>query len=97
MEEQPLSAGRRQHLALGEYVVSALSKARYQILEDGTYYADIFLCPGVWAIGDTPEECREVLQEALSDWLIAAYEGRSEVFSIPELALLNPRLHRMSD
>ena len=80
-----------------EYVYSALSKARYQILEDGTFYADIFLCPGVWAIGDTADECRESLKDALSDWLIAAYEGREPFLSVTDLAWLNPRWHRAGD
>lgn len=60
---------------MAEYIYHALAKARYQILEDGSYYADIFLCPGVWATGDTLTECRDTLKEFLIDWLMSAYEG----------------------
>lgn len=91
-----LSEQNRLPLAMSEYVYGALTKARYQMLEDGTIYADIFLCPGVWAIGDTPEECREALTDALSDWLEAAYEGRDQI-EMDDLAWLNPRWHRMGD
>lgn len=87
----------RQHLATEEYVFNALTKARYQVLEDGTYYADIFLCPGVWAVGETVEECREALREALSDWLEAALEGREPALDVGDLAWLNPRWHRAGD
>ena len=60
---------KENHSLLGieEYVYSAMAKARYQVLEDETWYADIFLCPGVWAIGETVEECREALRETLVD------------------------------
>lgn len=92
MTEEP-----SQQLAMDEYLYSAMAKARYQILEDGTYYADIFLCPGVWAIGETIEECRETLKEALSDWLLAAYEGRESLLTMTELAWLNPRWYRAGD
>ena len=80
-----------------QYVFTAMSKARYQILEDETWYADVFLCPGVWAIGDTPEECRDALQTALVDWLISAYQGRDPVPDVTELAWMNPRWHHAGD
>jgi predicted RNase H-like HicB family nuclease len=78
-----------------EYVCNAMSKARYQVLEDGTYYADVFLCPGVWATGDTVEECRDALEDVLTEWLVTAYEGREPMASVTELAWLSLYLHRM--
>jgi predicted RNase H-like HicB family nuclease len=92
-----VSEGKHQPLALEEYVYNAMAKARYQQLEDGTYYADLFLCPGVWAVGETFEECRDALKDALADWLISAYEGREPMLSMAELAWLNPRWHRAGD
>lgn len=73
-----------------EYLLNAMAKARYVVLEDGSYYADVFLCPGVWATGETMEECRQVLQEELWDWLITAYEGEEPLPEMTELAWLNP-------
>ena len=87
----------RSHVGMEEYVYNAMAKARYQTLEDGTWYADIFICPGVWAIGETVQECRETLREALADWLIAAYEGRDPIPAVTELAWLNPRWHNAGD
>ena len=92
-----MSEQARQPMPLEEYVCNAMSKARYQVLEDGTYYGDIFLCPGVWAIGDTVEECREVLKGVLSEWLVSAYEGRGPMLTVTELAFLNPRWHQPGD
>lgn len=46
-----------------------MEKAKYKILDDGTYYGEIEECPGVWANGKTLEECWQVLQEVLEEWL----------------------------
>jgi len=53
-----------------EYVRKAMQAATYEILEDGTFYGEIPLCPGVWATAETLEECRNTLQEVLEEWLI---------------------------
>jgi predicted RNase H-like HicB family nuclease len=87
----------RPPAGMEQYVYNAMAKARYQTLEDGTWYADVFLCPGVWAIGDTVHECRETLRDALEDWLTAAYEGRDPIPAVTELAWLNPRWHNAGD
>ena len=92
-----LSKETRQPLAIVEYVYCAMTKARYQVLEDGSYYGDIFLCPGVWATGDTVEDCRDALEEVLADWLASAYEGREAMIDTSELAWLSLYLHRMGD
>ena len=49
------------------------------------------------AIGETVQECRETLRDALADWLIAAYEGRDPIPAVTELAWLNPRWHNAGD
>lgn len=92
-----MSKEMRRSAALSEYVYNAMAKARYQVLDDGTYYGDIFLCPGVWAMGDTVEECRDALKEVLAEWLTSAYEGRDPVTDTSDLAWLSLYLHRMGD
>lgn len=87
----------RPPLLVSEYVYSAMAKARYQVLEDGSYYGDVFLCPGVWATGDTVEQCRDALQDVLVEWLVSAYEDREPVMDESELAWLSLYLHRTGD
>lgn len=96
MNKQPRQPASQQ-AGIEEYLFTAMAKARYQVLEDETWYADVFLCPGVWAIGDTPEECRDALQRALVDWLVSAYQGRDPLPEVTELAWLNPRWHHAGD
>lgn len=55
---------------LTRYIQEAMSKARYKILEDGTYFGEIPGCDGVWANERTLEKCRTVLQEVLEEWLL---------------------------
>jgi len=53
-----------------EYLSEAMRRAKYKILEDGTYYGWIEELPGVWATAETLEECREELKSVVEDWLI---------------------------
>jgi predicted RNase H-like HicB family nuclease len=55
---------------LTDYIDAAMSRARYKILDDGTFFGDIRGLQGVWASATTLEECRRELQEVLEDWLI---------------------------
>jgi predicted RNase H-like HicB family nuclease len=55
---------------LTSYIQAAMRLAKYEILEDQTYYGEIPGFPGVWANADSLEACRDELQSVLEDWLI---------------------------
>jgi len=55
---------------LTNYIRTAMQKATYELLEDGTFYGEIPECQGVWANAATLEVCREDLQDALEGWII---------------------------
>jgi len=55
---------------LSGFVHAAMREAKYKILEDGSIFGEIPSCKGVWANEHTLEECREVLQEVLEEWLL---------------------------
>ena len=55
---------------LSEYIQKALEKAEYKKLEDGTWFAEIPGFEGVWANGQTVEQCRTELLEVLEEWLL---------------------------
>ncbi len=52
---------------LTEYIEAALHQARYELMEDGRFFADIPPCEGLWADGDTLEATREQLRSVLED------------------------------
>ena len=67
---------------LPEYIKKALEKARYKVLEDGTWFAEIPGFEGVWANGTSVEECRQELMEVLEEWLVLKIRDRD---TIPEV------------
>lgn len=53
-----------------KYLCEAMHRAKYKILEDGTYYGWIKELPGVWATATSLEACREELGSVVEDWLL---------------------------
>ena len=47
-----------------------MKRARFKILDNGTCYGHIPGLAGVWANESTRDQCREVLQEVLEEWLV---------------------------
>lgn len=56
---------------ISEYINAVLRQARYEILpDDNAYYGEIAGFQGVYATGQTLEECRAELIEVLEEWLL---------------------------
>lgn len=55
---------------LSRYIQAALSRTRYELLDDGTFYGEIPICPSVYANAKTLEACRTELQEVLEGWIV---------------------------
>ena len=54
-----------------EYIEAAMSKAKYEIIEDEEpYYGEVPELEGVWTTGKTLEECRKNLVEVIDGWII---------------------------
>jgi len=62
-----------------EYIQTALKKAEYKQLDDGTWFAEIFGFNGVWANSDTVENCRQELSEVLEEWLLLKIKSNDEI------------------
>ena len=68
---------------LTEYIEEALSRARYEIIEDEEpYYGEVEDLKGVWATGKTLEECRNNLKEVIEGWILLSIK---KGLSIPAL------------
>jgi len=52
------------------YIQAALRKARYELLEDDSYYGEIPGFSGVYADAGSLEACRDQLQEVLEGWIL---------------------------
>lgn len=55
---------------LSRYIREAMTRARYRILDDGTYFGEVPGLAGVWANARSLERCRSELQEVLEEWLL---------------------------
>jgi predicted RNase H-like HicB family nuclease len=53
-----------------EYCQKAIEDAQYKKLNDGTWFAEIPGFQGVWANGQTVEQCRKELITVLEEWLL---------------------------
>jgi predicted RNase H-like HicB family nuclease len=58
------------HYVLSEYIETALDRAEYEKLEDGTYSGSIPVCPGVIAFARSLRDCERELRSVLEDWLL---------------------------
>jgi predicted RNase H-like HicB family nuclease len=70
------------------YVQAALSKAKYEIIDDPEpYYGEIPGLRGVWATGNTLEECRQNLIDSLDSWIVARLQHGLKVPSVGGIAI----------
>ena len=53
-----------------KFIEKNLAKAKYKILDDGSYFGEIPCFKGVWANDKNLEKCRAELEEVLEEWLI---------------------------
>ncbi len=55
---------------ISSYVDKALERARYELLEDGSFCATVPGLRGVIATGRTLERCRQELAEVVEEWVL---------------------------
>ena len=53
-----------------EYCQKAIQRVEYKKLDDGSWFAEIPGFQGVWANGDSVEQCRNELFTVLEEWLL---------------------------
>jgi predicted RNase H-like HicB family nuclease len=70
-----------------------LHKATYEILPDESFYGEISGFQGVYANEETPETCREQLQEALEGWIIL---GLRLGHSLPVVESIDLAVHKQA-
>ena len=68
-----------------EYIEAALSRAKYEIIEDeAPYYGEVPELEGVWASGKTLEECRHNLVDVIDGWIVVRLKKRLSIPPIGE-------------
>ena len=67
---------------MADYIEAAMREARYEVLEDGTWYGEIPELQGVWSDADTREQSQKELEEVLEEWI---YLRLSKNLTIPPM------------
>ena len=74
-----------------QYIQKALAKAHYEMTHDPEpYYGEIAELPGVWAAGETLEQCRERLIEILEGWLVLRLRNNLSVPGLDGVEIAEP-------
>jgi predicted RNase H-like HicB family nuclease len=68
---------------LTNYIIAAMAKAKYELIEDGTYFGKIPQFKGVWANAKTLKRCRQELQEVLEEWIVVSLRVGSRLPILP--------------
>ncbi len=72
---------------LTEYINAALRKAKYEILEDKSFYGEIPGFKGLYANEATLEDCRKELKLTLEDWILISISKNLPLPSIGKIKL----------
>ncbi len=64
---------------LSTYLVLQLAKAKYKLLDDGSYFGEIKGVKGVWANAKTLEKCREELKDILESWVVVTLASGEKI------------------
>ena len=72
---------------LTAYIQSAMVKATYDKLEDGSFCGRIPVCPGVIAFEESLDRCREELQSVLEGWIILGLRSGDSLPVIDDIDL----------
>lgn len=72
---------------LTSYINAAMATSIIKTLDDGTYFAEIPSCPGVWVNEKTQEDCQGVLKEVFEEWLVFKLRDGDPLPSFNSLSL----------
>jgi len=72
-----------------DYIRQAMQKAHYEIIEQeaAPFYGEIPGLQGVMAVGETLEECRANLEDALDAWLVLGLQLGHEIPALDGIQL----------
>ncbi len=64
---------------LKEFIDEKITKAKFEVLEDGTYYGEIPGYRGVWANDKTLKACKEELKSVFEEWILLTLRDGGDV------------------
>ena len=77
-----------------QYILEMMKLAKFEKLEDGTYYGCIPKFKGIWANESTKRECEKVLREVAEEWILLKVSQKNIPPAIHGKRLIVPTLAR---
>lgn len=71
----------------------AFRRARYDTLEDGTFYGEVSRLRGVLATAETLEDCRNQLAEVGEEWVLVRL---AKSLAVPSLGKIEVKVKKAS-
>ncbi len=72
---------------LTEYIERGMAQAKWERMEDGRFFASVPNFKGLWADGDSTEECLSELRTAFEEWLVICLREDDELPDLPGISL----------
>ena len=76
---------------LAEYLDAAMRQARFEKMEDDSWFASIPALPGIWGNGLTHDEARVDLQDSLPSWIQVHTKAGNQLPELKGVRLSEPR------
>lgn len=77
---------------LTAFIRAAMRHAKYEKLEDGTWFGEIPPLEGVWGSAETEAACKRELQETLEDWMVFSLSNGFEIPAIDGISLTSAKV-----
>jgi predicted RNase H-like HicB family nuclease len=77
---------------LSIFPITFSANPKYKTFEDSTWFAEIDGFEGVWGNGDTVEDCRTDLLEALEEWVILKLQDGEQLPVVDGVAIKVPEV-----
>ena len=75
---------------LSDFITEKSRKAKYELLKDGSFYAEIPDIKGVWSRAKTLDQCRVRLREVFEEWIVVKLHSGDKITGLA----LPPRMRR---
>ena len=75
-----------------EYIDAAIGRAHYDLIDDEEpYYGEVPELQGVWATGNTLEECRQNLADVIDGWILVRLSRGLPIPPVGEMRITLPQ------
>ena len=77
-----------------EYIEESLKRAHYEMIDDKEpYYGEVKELKGVWATGNSLEECRKNLRDVIEGWILISIKKEIQIPKLGNVEIKEVKEH----